>query len=56
MRDGSTVPLRVAPGRPESGVRPIEVSSERPERIAQMEAPEPRWVTMRFVWSIGCSR
>ncbi len=43
------MPERVAPGRPSSGVSPIEVSSETPLRMAQAEAPEPRWRTMRLM-------
>ena len=46
-------PERVAPGRPETGVSPMEVSRDLPLRIAQTEAPEPRCKTIRFVSEMG---
>lgn len=39
---GSTLPLRVAPGKPARGVKPIEVSQLFPFLIAHALAPEPR--------------
>ena len=49
MSEGSIAPERVAPGRPDTGVRPIVVSSDLPALMAHMDAPEPRCITMRFV-------
>ena len=40
---GSRSPLRLPITRPSSGVKPIEVSTERPPRIAATEQPLPRW-------------
>lgn len=42
------MPERVAPGRPLTGVSPIEVSREQPCLTAQTEAPEPRCITIKF--------
>ena len=44
---GSRSPLRVPITRPSSGVKPIEVSTERPPRIAAAEQPLPRWQVTR---------
>ncbi len=49
MSLGSMVPERVVPGRPDTGVRPMEVSRDLPLRIAQTDAPEPRCKTIRLV-------
>ena len=46
---GSMSPERVPITRPSSGVKPIEVSTERPFSTAVMEAPLPRWQVIRFV-------
>ncbi len=46
-------PERVAPGRPASGVRDIDVSRDCPFLIQHTDAPEPRCKTMRFVWFMG---
>ncbi len=46
---GSTLPLLVAPGKPASGVRPIDVSQLFPFLIAHALAPEPRWSAMMLV-------
>lgn len=43
---GSTLPLRVAPGRPASGVNPMLVSQLLPPLIAHALAPEPRCSAM----------
>ena len=46
--DGSASPERVAMTRPSSGVRPMEVSTDRPPRTAAAEQPAPSWnVTSR---------
>jgi hypothetical protein len=55
MREGSTEPERVAPGWPARGVRPMEVSRERPFWMAHMEAPEPRCMTIRLSEVASCS-
>ena len=45
---GSRSPLRLPITRPSSGVKPIEVSTVRPPRMAAIEQPLPRWqVTTR---------
>lgn len=41
-------PERVAPGRPLSGVSPMDVSYDKPFFTAQTDAPDPRWRIMRF--------
>jgi len=46
-------PDRVAPGRPETGVGPMEVSRDLPLRIAHADAPEPRCKMLRFVSEMG---
>lgn len=38
----------MAPGSPDNGVKPIEVSKDKPFLTAQIDAPEPRWRRMRF--------
>ena len=43
---GSMSPERVPMTSPSSGVRPIDVSTERPPSIAVTEAPLPRWSTI----------
>lgn len=65
MREGSTLPERVAPGRPSSGVRPILdvnhrstrgenlVSMDFPFWIAQAEAPDPKCNAIIDVLSTG---
>ena len=45
---GSMSPLRVPITRPSSGVRPIEVSTATPPRIADADAPLPRCRTIWF--------
>ena len=40
---GSRSPLRVPITSPSSGVKPIEVSTDRPPRTAATEQPLPRW-------------
>jgi hypothetical protein len=49
--DGSRSPVRVPITSPSSGVRPIEVSSDAPARMAQAEQPFPRCSVMRRVCS-----
>ena len=44
----STLPQRVPMGTPSSGVKPIEVSTERPPLTAEMEEPLPRWQVTTF--------
>ena len=53
---GSTSPPRVPITSPSSGVRPIEVSTERPWSIAQTLAPEPRWQVTIFSSTTGRRR
>lgn len=43
---GSTLPLRVAPGNPARGVKPIEVSQLFPFLMAHALAPLPRCSAM----------
>ena len=45
---GSRSPLRVPMTSPSSGVKPMEVSMERPPRIAATEQPLPRLQVMSF--------
>lgn len=56
IRLGSMEPERVAPGRPASGVRPIDVSSEVPLRMQHAEAPEPRCKAMRLSEDAGLDK
>ncbi|PSR71599.1 hypothetical protein PHLCEN_2v12529 [Hermanssonia centrifuga] len=42
MSEESTSPERVAPVRPVIGVSPMDVSRDKPSRMAQTEAPEPK--------------
>ena len=51
---GSMSPERVPMTSPSSGVRPIEVSTERPPRSAQTDAPLPRCSTIW--WSSASGR
>src|SRR5699024_11349439 len=53
MIAGSISPERVPMTRPSSGVRPIEVSTHLPLRIAETEPPLPRWQVMMFSSSTG---
>jgi hypothetical protein len=53
--DGSTSPDRVPITSPSSGVKPIEVSTERPPSIAVIEHPLPRWQVMMRTSSLGRS-
>ena len=46
MHRGSMSPERVPITSPSSGVRPIEVSNERPPSTAHADAPLPRWSTI----------
>ena len=48
---GSTLPLRVAPGSPARGVRPMLVSQLLPALMAQALAPEPRCRAIRLTSS-----
>ncbi len=48
-------PVRVPLMMPPVGVRPIEVSRHLPLRMAEMEAPLPRWATMSFSGTLGCN-
>ena len=40
---GSMSPQRVPMSSPSSGVKPIDVSTERPRSMAATEQPLPRW-------------
>ena len=53
---GSMSPDRVPMTRPSSGVRPIEVSTLRPPRTAQADAPLPRCSVTRSTESTGLPR
>ena len=53
---GSTSPLRVAPGKPERGVRPILVPTDLPAWMQHAEQPEPRCRAMMFSCSTGLER
>src|SRR5262245_43703667 len=44
---GSILPLRVPIIKPSSGVKPMEVSTQRPWCTADTEAPLPRWAMIR---------
>jgi len=54
--EGSTSPDRVPMRSPSSGVKPIDVSTERPPRIAQAEQPLPRWSVITFTASRSMPR
>jgi hypothetical protein len=47
------LPQRVPMTRPSRGVKPIEVSTDRPPATAVMLAPLPRWQVMSLSFSIG---
>ena len=53
---GSIEPLRVPIIRPSSGVRPIDVATERPPSTAVTEQPLPRCATTRRSLSAGLAR
>lgn len=50
------LPLRVAPGRPARGVRPIDVSRDLPAWMQAAEQPLPRWRAMMFREERGFER
>ena len=53
---GSMSPQRVPITRPSSGVKPIEVSTDRPCSMAHAEQPLPRWQVTMLVSSRGAVR
>jgi hypothetical protein len=54
--DGGIERMDDSPGRPSSGVRPMEVSTLLPFWMAHAEAPLPRWRTTSDVCSAGLRR
>ena len=51
MIPGSMSPDRVPITRPSTGVKPMEVSTDRPLRIAVAEQPLPRWSVTALICS-----